>query len=202
MNDFIMSQVSRAMTHAFSHSDPSARCLKRLNHSSLLCCVHDSPVTVLITVEAAVIDLKRVDGHHQANTVLQGPARAWMGLLQTKGVNLPVGLSVSGDLAVLSLWRQLMRDSEIDWAGVWAPVFGDLHAHDVVTHVGRMSRWLQQAVRHRLLDVREYCQEEVEALPAPVAVARWMSDVDRCRDDVARLRARIDRLFETRRTHV
>jgi ubiquinone biosynthesis protein UbiJ len=64
--------------------------------------------------------------------------------------------------------------------------------------LARHARQFFEASRETLFqDSGEYLQEEARLLPTRIEVAYFLGDVDRLRDDVERLQARVQRLIQT-----
>ena len=75
---------------------------------------------------------------------------------------------------------------------------GDVPAHALGEVVRGVSAWLGRAGAALRMNTAEYLQEESCALPAPLEAQAFYSDVERLRDDVERLAARLARLERNR----
>jgi ubiquinone biosynthesis protein UbiJ len=103
-----------------------------------------------------------------------------------------------GDQALAQRFSQTLAGLDIDWEEHLARLVGDIPAHEL----GRAARALRQEGR-RLREsssetLSEYLTEEARLLPHHLEVEDFLNDVDRLRDDTARLEARIA-LLEQRR---
>lgn len=86
--------------------------------------------------------------------------------------------------------RNLRWDAEEDLSRL----VGDIAAHRMVSGTRDLVAWQQQAARNFAENLAEYFTEE-QALVAPrAALADFAAEVDRLRDDVARLEKRVQRL--------
>ncbi|MGA9470724.1 MAG: sterol-binding protein, partial [Candidatus Macondimonas sp.] len=61
----------------------------------------------------------------------------------------------------------------------------------------RIGRWVSRSLFSLGQDASEYLRYETELLPDRSEVTAWVDEVDRLRDDVARLAARVERLQQS-----
>ncbi|MGQ0522637.1 MAG: ubiquinone biosynthesis accessory factor UbiJ [Betaproteobacteria bacterium] len=103
-------------------------------------------------------------------------------------------IAVNGDTdfaTVLSrIWRHLRWDLEEDLAAV----FGDIAAHRMVTAGKTLDRWRAQSLDGLAHSFAEYWTEEQPLIARAVDVEHFNREVDRLRDDLARLEKRIQQL--------
>ena len=71
---------------------------------------------------------------------------------------------------------------------------GDIAAHRLVDGAKQFAGWQKQAAQNFAENVVEYLTEEQPVIARRVAIADFSSDIDRLRDDVARLEKRLQRL--------
>ena len=86
--------------------------------------------------------------------------------------------------------RNLRWDAEEDLS----KIVGDIAAHRIATGTREFAGWQQQAARNLAENLAEYFSEEQPLIARRVAVADFSAEVDRLRDDVARLEKRVQRL--------
>jgi ubiquinone biosynthesis accessory factor UbiJ len=89
--------------------------------------------------------------------------------------------------AVHHLWRHLRWDAEADLSRV----FGDIAAHRMAESARTLQRWGRMGADNLAHSVAEYWTEEQPLIAAKTDIARFITDVDQLRDDVARLEKRI-----------
>jgi ubiquinone biosynthesis protein UbiJ len=92
--------------------------------------------------------------------------------------------------AVQHLFRNLRWDLEEDLSRI----FGDLIAHRMVEQGNRVAAWGREAGEKLAQNLAEYWTEEQPLLARPAEVRQFLADVDRLRDDVARIEKRIEAL--------
>ena len=71
---------------------------------------------------------------------------------------------------------------------------GDIAAHRLVDGAKQFAGWQKQTAQNFAENVVEYLTEEQPVIARRVAIADFSSDIDRLRDDVARLEKRLQRL--------
>ena len=105
-----------------------------------------------------------------------------------------IGIEGNADLAgvVQYLFRHLRWDLEEDLSRV----FGDALAHSMVEQGQRFASWGRDAAEKLAQNFAEYWTEEQPLLARPADVRRFLTDVDRLRDDLARVEKRIEALTE------
>jgi len=86
--------------------------------------------------------------------------------------------------------RNLRWDAEEDLSRV----FGDIAAHRIVAGTREFAGWQQQAAQNFAENFAEYFTEEQPLIARRIAIADFSADIDRLRDDVARLEKRLLRL--------
>jgi ubiquinone biosynthesis protein UbiJ len=103
-------------------------------------------------------------------------------------------IAVNGDTdfaTVLSrIWRHLRWDLEEDLAAV----FGDIAAHRMVMAGKTLDRWRAQSLDGLAHSFAEYWTEEQPLIARAGDVEHFNREVDRLRDDLARLEKRIQQL--------
>lgn len=86
--------------------------------------------------------------------------------------------------------RHLSWDVEEDLSRV----VGDIAAHRIATSLRALTAWQKQAARNLAENATEYLRDETGLLPSPQEVASFSDEVDRLRDDLARLEKRLQKL--------
>jgi len=86
--------------------------------------------------------------------------------------------------------RNLRWDAEEDLS----MIVGDIAAHRIVAGTREFAAWQQQAARNLAENLAEYFTEEQPLIARRADIAEFSADIDRLRDDVARLEKRVQRL--------
>jgi ubiquinone biosynthesis protein UbiJ len=85
--------------------------------------------------------------------------------------------------------RNLRWDAEEDLS----KIVGDIAAHRLVTGARELAGWQRQATQNFAENFTEYFTEEQPLIARRADIAEFSADVDRLRDDVARLEKRVQR---------
>ena len=86
--------------------------------------------------------------------------------------------------------RNLRWDAEEDLSRI----VGDIAAHRIVAGTREFAAWQQQAAQNLAENLAEYFTEEQPLIARQKDIAGFSSDIDRLRDDVARLEKQLQRL--------
>ena len=101
---------------------------------------------------------------------------------------------IEGDTALAQRFGEFLTGLDIDWEEQLSRLTGDIAAHEIGNLVRGALGWGKQVNRTTELNLKEYLQEELRLLPGRYEIEPFLSEVDRLRDDVERLEARIQRL--------
>lgn len=104
------------------------------------------------------------------------------------------GVELLGDTALAQDFAKILGEIHVDWEEQLSRLTGDVLAHGLVRGMRALGRWGQESLSSLQLDTRDYLQEEAHLLPSAAEVEAFNAEVDRLRDDVERLAARIARL--------
>jgi ubiquinone biosynthesis accessory factor UbiJ len=103
-------------------------------------------------------------------------------------------LELVGDVDLARDLQALLAGLDIDWEEPLARLFGDLPAHRLGSLIRSGRDWSHQALTSLIHNTGEYLQYERRDLPPAHQVADFVDAVDRLRDDLERLEARVRRL--------
>ena len=123
-------------------------------------------------------------------------ALARMGVSRRKEERLFSGeVRVEGDTHLAQAFGDFLSGLEMDWEEPLARLVGDTVAHRIGSQVRATGQWGRRTTEVLTEDVREYLQEEARLLPSRYEVQAFLDEVDRVRDGVERLAARIEQLM-------
>jgi len=103
-------------------------------------------------------------------------------------------VEIEGDSGLAHRFGAFISSLEIDWEEQVSRLTGDVIAHQIGNLTLNLFDWGKKARKTIGLNLQEYLQEELRLLPSHYEAEPFLSDVDRLRDDVERLSARIDRI--------
>jgi ubiquinone biosynthesis protein UbiJ len=108
-------------------------------------------------------------------------------------------IEIEGDTETASRFRDLLRFARPDVEERLSGILGDAGAHQAGEMLRGLGVWGRQVADTLTRNISEYVTEERGDLPARGEVDVFYADVDRLRDDLARLEARI-RALQDRQT--
>ncbi|NNJ90507.1 MAG: sterol-binding protein, partial [Gammaproteobacteria bacterium] len=103
---------------------------------------------------------------------------------------------IEGSAALAQEFTSILKRIDIDWEEQLSRITGDILAHQIGNNLRAGSSWLSRNLDSTGLNFQEYLQEEARVLPGALELENFYQDVDRLRDDVERLAARIQRLLQ------
>jgi ubiquinone biosynthesis protein UbiJ len=103
-------------------------------------------------------------------------------------------VSVTGDIQFAAAVDQVCRNLRWDAEEDLARFFGDIVAHRMVLAAGTLQQWGAQATDNLARSFAEYWTEEQPLIAHAGDVEQFNRDVDRLRDDIARLEKRMENL--------
>ncbi len=104
-------------------------------------------------------------------------------------------ITLDGDTRLAQRFSDILAMLEIDWEEQLSKLTGDVAAHQLGGMLRGFQRWARRNQRVMRDNLGEYLTEEKQLLPTAFEVAEWRGEVDRLRDDVDRLAARVVRLL-------
>ncbi len=103
-------------------------------------------------------------------------------------------VAIEGDTAlgtvIHRLWRDLRWDAEEDLS----KLFGDIAAHRMAESGRTLQRWMKSGGDNLARSFAEYLTEEQPLIAAKSDLSSFNTEVDRLRDDIARIDKRIEKL--------
>jgi len=103
-------------------------------------------------------------------------------------------IQIQGDAEVAQAFSELLKQAQPDLEEELSRVIGDVAAHQIGNTARAMFGFGKRAVDTFTQNVAEYLQEEGRDLPTRTEADEFVADVDKLRDDVARLEARLANL--------
>lgn len=105
-------------------------------------------------------------------------------------------VSIDGDNGLAQAIGQVFSDLDIDWEEQIAKLVGDGLAQRIGAQARSARQWGARTSSVLNEDLHDYLIEEGRVLPSKPEMQTFLDEVDRLRDDVARLEARLERLQE------
>jgi len=131
----------------------------------------------------------------EADTRLAGSpvALAKLSLLKNTAPVLFSGeVVISGDTRLGRQFKKILSQVDIDWEEILSQYTGDMVAHKAGNMVREFSSWFNRGKQSMYMDSGEYLTEESLMSPSKAEINRFIADVDKLREGVDRLQARIN----------
>ncbi|MES9852933.1 MAG: SCP2 sterol-binding domain-containing protein [Candidatus Thiodiazotropha sp. L084R] len=103
-------------------------------------------------------------------------------------------VTIEGDTALAQRFGEFFSALDIDWEEQLSRLTGDIAAHEIGSIVRGAMDWGKSVNHTASLNFKEYLEEELRLIPGRFEIEPFVNEVDRLRDDVERLEARIQRL--------
>ena len=111
-------------------------------------------------------------------------------------------IEVIGDVGLAQDFQSVLLNIDLDWEEQLAHWFGDTLAHQLGRILRGGASFARSSSEKLQQDVSEYLRFERELTLEKTALARFGSDIDTLRNDVERLKLRINRLENHRKVKV
>ncbi len=131
------------------------------------------------------------------DTVLRGSLLSLfkMGLVSKVAPMLLKGeVEISGDTRLGHQFKNVISQVDIDWSEPLAKLVGDGLAYQIQQTAKNAGQWSKETLKSVSLSVSEYLQEESRDAVTQTELALFNDAVDKLRNDVDRLQARIELL--------
>ena len=100
-------------------------------------------------------------------------------------------IHIEGDAEVAQAFSELLKQAQPDFEEELSRVIGDVAAHQLGNVARTALGFGRRAVDTFTQNVAEFLQEESRDVPTRIEIDEFFTDVDKLRDDVARLEARL-----------
>lgn len=174
----------------------SARALcARLNAKVLAVHLEGTPFDVYVHSLGERVELSTAQPA-EPSARLRGSPLAFMRMVGPQPENaLRTGsVHIEGDAEVAQAFSELFAHARPDLEEELSRVIGDVAAHQVGTAARSAVSFARRAGQTFIQNVSEYLQEEGRDVPSRVEGEEFLADVDKLRDAVDRIEARIARI--------
>ena len=173
--------------------DPVTRDRVRALDGKVIAVTLESPALELFLLpdSSGVMLMGRHDGSPELR--LGGTLSALSHLARREG-GIPQGVTIEGDAGLAAELQAIAAGLDLDWEEQLSHLTGDAVAHQTGRAVRGAAGYLHQVSDTLSANLEEFLKEEARLLPQRFEVEEWVAEVDRLRDDTARLEARVQRL--------
>jgi len=192
--DLLLARAAAVLDLAIAQAPEAAAHLQRLEGRRIRIKPAPLPLEVLVRVQGGALHLGGADPA-PAEVEIEGSPLALLAMLRPNaGTGAAAGVRIAGDLGAAQALQAFLRALEVDWEELASHYVGDVAAHRLGRAGRGLRQWLGQARQALEADTAEYLRNELDLLPDSTEVAAFVAEVDRARDDLERLEARLRRL--------
>jgi ubiquinone biosynthesis protein UbiJ len=174
----------------------SSQSLEQITGKCIHLLVSDIEFAVFLTVAGREINLlTEYDG--EPDVKISGTAsEIFTYLLSTRNKDSKIRsrLEISGDITLAQDFQGIMKNLDIDMEEYLSIYTGDFAAHKIGNILKSTSDYLKYASRKIKQDINEYLVFEKNVVISESEINEFLNEVDILRDDVERLKVRVDKL--------
>ncbi|AMN48347.1 hypothetical protein ACG33_14830 [Steroidobacter denitrificans] len=184
--------------HIAASSEARSLC-RRLGTKTLALHIQGLPLSLYFLVDGQRLQLT-TDHGGSTDASLSGSPLSFLRLMgqAPEGAVRTGSIQINGDAEVAQTFSELLRQARPDLEEELARYIGDVAAHQIGNAARSTLDFVQRSGRTLAQNVTEFLQEEGRDAPNRTEADELMTGVDRLRDDVDRLAARLDQLERQR----
>ncbi|MDR9435317.1 MAG: SCP2 sterol-binding domain-containing protein [Thiohalophilus sp.] len=184
--------VETALNRALRLDPVTFEQLARFEGKQIALELHGTGLTLLLLPGHDGIQVMSGDAE-QADTVISGTplALAELSFGDARRVLFAGEVTIRGDVETGQAFKRLLDHLDIDWEELLSRYTGDVVAHQLGDLFRGLQSWGRQARRVLGRNLAEFLHQESRQLATREAVAEFVREVDRLRDDSARLQQRV-----------
>jgi ubiquinone biosynthesis protein UbiJ len=195
MTDLLLQRLEGDLNRRIADSETASALLMELEGRSLAIQVTGAPFTLYLTAMPGRLAVdRRLDGLPDASLEGSVVAMAQLAGGDARDTLRRGQVRFGGDGEVGERFQALLEAARPEWEEELSRLTGDVAAH----HLGQGLRTLQEFGRRGMQrigrEMADYLQQDQGQVASREDVAGFVDAVDRLRDDVARLEARLERL--------
>lgn len=190
-----LSPFESVLNRNIAGSAAARRLVKQLEGKVLALHLDGVPLNLYFRSDGERMTIDTADADPPAAS-LSGTPLAFMRLAGPAPENAIRGgsIHIQGDAEVAQSFSELLKAAQPDLEEELSRVIGDVAAHQVGNVARAALGFGRRAIDTLTQNVSEYLTEEGRDLPTRTEADEFFADVDKLRDDVARLEARLARL--------
>jgi ubiquinone biosynthesis accessory factor UbiJ len=191
----LLERLEEALNRNVADSRKAQALCRQLDGRVVSLAVTGTPLEFYFKAQDGRLSLSpRHDG--TADAILSGTPIALLALAgpRAEGALRGGGVRIEGDAEVAQKFRDLLGHAQPDFEEELARVIGDVAARNLANMARGFLDFGRKAGQSLAGNVSEYLQEEGRDLPTRTEAEEFLAGVDRLRDDVERLEARLARV--------
>ena len=192
----LLERLEEALNRNVAESRKAQALCRQLDGRVISLAVTGTPLEFYFRAQDGRLSLSPRNEGAAADAALSGTPIALLALAgpRAEGALRGGGVRIEGDAEVAQKFRDLLGHAQPDFEEELARVIGDVAARNLANLARGFLDFGRQAGRSLAGNVSEYLQEEGRDLPTRTEVEEFLAGVDRLRDDVERLEARLARV--------
>lgn len=197
----ILSTLERSINRVLSTAAGGPQAIQTLDGKVIEIHLQDLDVSVWAASNGRSLRLSAVDpGRRDLRLAGRSSEMLKAALEGRASGHFPSEVTVEGDMDTARQVQQLLKAVDPDWEEALAGITGDTVARGLGQAARRGFGWGRETADALSRNLAEYLRDELRAVPDRSEVESFMDAVDRLRDDVERLAARIDYFGQGRRS--
>jgi ubiquinone biosynthesis accessory factor UbiJ len=192
----LLERLEEALNRNVAESRKAQALCRQLDGRVVSLAVTGTPLEFFFSAKDGRLTLSPRNEGAAADAALSGTPIALLALAgpRAEGALRGGGVRIEGDAEVAQRFRDLLGHAQPDFEEELARVIGDVAARNLANLARGFLDFGRKAGRSLAGNVSEYLQEEGRDLPTRTEVEEFLVGVDRLRDDVERLDARLARV--------
>ena len=188
----LLQPIARVLNRNIRESTRAREFCERLDGKLIAIRVRDTALAGYFEISNSTLYLS-TSSEDEPDVVITGSLVA-LALMAGEDAIRDGSLDLTGDAATAQAFQQLLAHARPDIEEELSAIIGDTAAHGLGEMARAVGQWARQTRTIMGDNIREYLQEESRDVPSRYEVERFSKQVNRLRDDVDRLAARIGRL--------
>ena len=187
--------VAKILNRNIQESTPARELCVKLSGTVVAVRVSDTALAAYFIVDDEAIDVVAATSQ-DPDVIITGSLITLASLAGQSGTTAirDGSLDISGDAELAGQFQQLLSFAKPDIEEELSGIVGDAAAHRLGEFARGFGRWGREARSTMGANIREYLQEESRDAPSRYEVEKFNTDVNKLRDDVDRIEARLNRL--------
>ena len=187
-----MQTIARVLNRNIGESTPARELCTQLDGKVIAIRVRDTGLAGYFEITDGAIEL-HAEHDLEPDVAITG-SLVTLAMMSGEDSIRDGSLDLTGDAATAQRFQKLLEHAKPDIEEELSAFVGDAAAHTLGEFARGFGRWAREARATMRDNIREYLQEESRDVPSRYEVERFTKDLNRLRDDVDRLAARLNRL--------
>lgn len=188
--------LENAINKLISLDEQTGQRLSEIDNRFISLEITDLDITLVFHIQAPKIRL--MTEFFEADTLITTNSKTIteMGLQKVTGdsPSLHGKLEITGNIEVGQSFKSILDSLNIDWEEHLSHIAGDVFAHQFFRAANKFSEWGKETWQHFTQDSSAWLTDEQQLSPHKQEIENFTKQVNKTRNDVERIAARIQRL--------